>query len=77
MWFRVNDSDGNDGLAGPTYTNDIVIAQDFSDVEAGVTYTFPSRLYLGGRYRLFDYDDVNDRLDYDGAIFSLVAGLNF
>ena len=34
-------------------------------------------LDLGERFRSFDYDDLNDDLDYDGEIFSIVAGLHF
>jgi hypothetical protein len=74
---RVNDSSGANDLAGPTFVNGLIIDQDFSDVEVGLTYTFGNGLYLGGRYRIFDYDDFNDRMDYDGDIFTLLAGLSF
>jgi len=75
--LRVNDASGANDLAGTLYTNSLMIGQDFSDLEAGVTYTFPRGLYLGGRYRIFDYDDLNDRMDYDGDIFTLIAGFSF
>jgi hypothetical protein len=75
--IRVNDSSGANGLTGQIYTTGLIIDQDFSDVEAGLTYTFPRGLYLGGRYRIFDYNDYDNRLDYDGDIFTLVAGFSF
>jgi hypothetical protein len=75
--FRYNDSAGNNDIVGTTYMNNLVINQDYSDVEAGVTYAFKSGLYIGGRYRVFSYDDFNNRLDYDGNVLTLVAGLGF
>ena len=75
--IRVNESDGSNDLAGPTFTNRFVLLQDYSDVEAGVTYAFDNGLYFGGRLRTFDYDDANDRMDYDGEIVSVLAGLRF
>ena len=51
--------------------------QDFSDAEAGLTYSFDNGIYVGGRVRVFDYDDANDRLDYDGSIIAAVVGLEF
>ena len=53
------------------------IDQQMSDVEAGADYTLPSGVWLGVSLRSFDYDDQNDRLDYDGEIVSLRAGLRF
>jgi hypothetical protein len=75
--FRINDSNGNNVITGPTFTNNLIIGQDYSDVEGGLTYTFLSGLYVGGRYRVFDYDDQNDLLDYDGDIFTIVLGVGF
>jgi hypothetical protein len=74
---RINDADGQNRFSGVTYSKTIALVQDFSDVEVGLTYAFDNGMYVGGRYRMFDYDDVNDRMDYDGEILSLVAGLEF
>ena len=77
MRARVHDSDGDNDIVGPTFTNAILIDQASYDAEGGVTYAFLSGLYVGGRIRFFEYDDGNDGLDYDGEIFSIVAGLDF
>ena len=74
---RINESDGNNDLVGSTYTNRLVILQDYSDFEGGLTYTFPKDYYVGAGFRTFDYDDHNDALDYDGDILSVIAGLRF
>jgi len=74
---RINDAEGDNSILGPTLTNQLIIDQDFYDAEFGLTYTFRSSVYVGGRFRVFDYDDANDRMDYDGEIFSIVAGLTF
>jgi hypothetical protein len=75
--FQVNESDGKSSITGSTFSNTLVILQDYSDVEGGLTYSFAGNLYVGARLRSFDYDDQNDGLDYDGEIFSIVAGLHF
>jgi hypothetical protein len=74
---QLNESDGENSIVGTMYANTLVILQDYSDIEAGVTYTFPKQMYLGARFRSFDYDDDNDSLDYDGEIVSIVAGMHF
>ena len=74
---RINDANGHNRITGTTFSNNIDIMQDFSDIEVGLTYTFDNGVYVGGRIRMFDYDDVNDRMDYDGDIVSLTAGLSF
>ncbi len=78
-YFRtqVNKSDGKNSITGSTFSNTLVILQDYSDVEGGVTYSFASNMYVGARLRSFDYDDFNNALDYDGEILSIVAGFNF
>jgi hypothetical protein len=72
---RLNDADGHNRIAGTTYSNTVDILQDFSDVEAGLTRSFANGMYVGGRLRMFDYDDVNDNLDYDGEVVSFVVGV--
>jgi len=74
---RVNDADGKNEIAGVTYSNTLDLVQDFSDAEVGLTYSFDNGVYAGARLRSFDYDDANDRLDYDGEILSLVLGYRF
>lgn len=74
---RVNNSDGDNDLVGTTFVRRLPIAQDYADWEVGATYDFKNGLYVGGRFRSFDYDDANDRLDYDGEILSLVLGYRF
>lgn len=75
--LRINESDGRNDVLGPTFTNRLLLLQDYADLEAGVTYAFENGLYVGGRLRAFDYDDVNDRMDYEGEIVSLLAGMRF
>lgn len=75
--FRRSDSDGGDDFLGPSFTQMYVINQDYSDAEVGVTRNLRSGLYVGARFRTFDYDDQNDRLDYDGEMLTLLAGLEF
>ncbi|MHC4990578.1 MAG: hypothetical protein ACYTGC_06315 [Planctomycetota bacterium] len=74
---RINDADGTDRITGATFSNTIDLSQDFSDAEVGLTYSFENGLYVGGRVRMFDHDDANDRLDYDGDIISVVVGYRF
>ncbi len=74
---RINDADGHNRIAGATFSNTFDLVQDFSDVEVGLTHSFDNGMYVGGRFRMFDYDDVNDRLDYDGDIIAVVVGLEF
>jgi hypothetical protein len=78
-YFRaqVNKADGKSAITGSTFSNTLVILQDYSDIEGGLTYSFPSNWYVGARVRSFDYDDFNNALDYDGEMFFLVAGLHF
>jgi hypothetical protein len=54
-----------------------LIGQEYADAEIGLRYTFDSGIYVGGSYRDFDYDDVNALVDYDGTIFTLLAGVTF
>ncbi|MDH3785597.1 MAG: hypothetical protein OEV00_09765, partial [Acidobacteriota bacterium] len=79
LFFRtsMNDASGHNRIAGVTFSNNIDIMQDYSDFEVGLTHTFDNGVYVGGRLRMFDYNDVNDRMDYDGDIFALTAGLRF
>ncbi len=64
-------------LPTPSVLNNLVIMQEYMDSEVGVSYTFESGLRVGGAYRHFDYDDVNDLLDYDGNHVVVRAGLRF
>ena len=72
-----NESDGDNAITGSVFSSNRVILQDFSDIEGGLTYTFPKDYYVGARFRTFDYDDHNDALDYDGDILSVIAGYRF
>jgi hypothetical protein len=55
-----------------------LIKQTYQDAEIGLTYTLSSGVYVGGTYRVFDYDDdVNGLVDYDGNIFTVLAGSTF
>ena len=76
-WYA--ESDGDNVLDGDVtgIVNTELIAQEFENIEAGVTYTFDSGILLGGSFRLFDYDDRNDLLDYDGEILTLRVGTRF
>jgi hypothetical protein len=74
---QFNESDGDSAITGATYSSSLAILQDYADMEGGLTHTFPNDYYVGARLRTFDYDDHNDALDYDGDIFSIVAGLRF
>ncbi len=80
-WVRswLSDADGVNPLIAPGFTDNETarILQDYRDAEVGVRYTFPSKIFVGGSYRVFDYDDRNDLLDYDGSIFTLNAGMAF
>lgn len=53
------------------------IDQDFENVGAEVTYSLRGGLFVGAGGRLVDYDDRNDRLDYEAAILSIRAGATF
>jgi hypothetical protein len=53
------------------------IDQDFENVGADVTYSLRGGLFVGGGGRLVDYDDRNDRLDYDAAVLTIRAGATF
>lgn len=77
--FATNESDGNDLLLGNVsgVVSNAVLDQDFTDGELGVRHTFDSGMWLGASFRSFDYDEFNDLLDYDGEIFSILAGINF
>jgi hypothetical protein len=72
---RINSADGSNRLEGMTFSSNIALVQDYSDVEAGLTYSFKKGVYVGARVRMFEYNDINDRLDYDGDIIALVAGM--
>lgn len=74
---RIQQSDGSNRIEGGTFATDIALLQDFTDLEAGVTYSFPNGLYVGGRYRTFEYDDDDVRLDYDGDMVYGIAGYRF
>ena len=72
-----NESDGDNAITGSTYSSSLMILQDYSDLEGGLTYSFPKDYYVGARFRSFDYDDHNDALDYSGDILSVIAGYRF
>ena len=67
--------------------SDQPIDQELLDYEAGVRYTFPKGVFIGGSVRVFDYEDdsifaftsgpLNSPLDYDGSMIILRAGLSF
>jgi hypothetical protein len=76
------DSDGfNDVIdltfPTPSLVNSQLIMQTYDDAEIGINYLLPSGLSIGGAYRHFDYDDVNNLLDYDGRHVTVRAGLKF
>ncbi len=73
------ESEGNNLVLGSVsgLVNDETIAQDFTHAEAGLVYRFGSGVYVGGSLADFDYDDANDRLDYDGRILTLRFGTTF
>lgn len=77
--YMMAESDGSDLFTGVSsgVISDEVINQEYMDVEAGLLYTFPGGLFLGGSFRLFDYDDENDLLDYEGEILEIRSGLTF
>ena len=86
--YMMVESDGNNPLIGDLTGRvncsspgapvcNSAIGQDYDDAEVGLTYTFPSGIYFGGTFRSFDYDDVNDLVDYDGDIVTFIAGMNF
>jgi hypothetical protein len=58
----------------PLLVNSELIMQDYLDSEVGVNYVFDSGLRVGAAYRHFDYDDVNNLLDYDGSMSRFVRG---
>jgi hypothetical protein len=74
---QINESKGENSITGSMYSYAINIFQDYSSLEGGVTYTLPRDAYIGARFRSFDYDDDNVDLNYDGGIFTIVAGLQF
>ncbi len=77
--YVMAESDGSDLFTGDAsgVINDEVIDQEYMDVEAGLFYTFPGGLFVGGSFRVFDYDDENDLLDYDGEMLEFRSGLTF
>ena len=74
---QANESDGKSAITGSTFSNTLFILQNYSDIEGGLTYSFARNVYVGARLRVFEYNDRNNALDYDGEIFSIVAGLDF
>jgi hypothetical protein len=75
--LRFNESDGASSIVGTNFADTFLVLQDYTDVEGGLTYTFPRGAYLGGRVRSFNYDDGNSLLSYDGQIVSVLAGYRF
>ncbi len=77
-WWQA-EADGNNSLTGENLglVNDTLVDQEFHDAELGFSYSFPSGLYVGAGLRDFDYDDGNDRLDYDGSMWTMRAGFRF
>ncbi len=64
-------------LPTPSVLNNLIIMQEFVDSEIGLSRMFDSGLRVGAAYRFFDYDDVNDLLDYDGSHLTVRAGFTF
>jgi hypothetical protein len=75
--FRVSDSDGDEDFQGQTFATRERIDQTLTDVEVGLTRTLRKGVYVGGRFRTFEYDDDQDRLDYDGEMLTAVVGATF
>lgn len=85
--FSLAESEGDNFFLGTSFSGDIStvaglppgqrIDQDYTDWEAGLTYSFASGLFAGGSVRSFDYDDQNNLLDYDGEILTLHMGMKF
>jgi hypothetical protein len=61
----------------PSLANSVPIVQSYDNAEVGLDYVLPSGIWVGGTYRDFDYDDVNNRLDYSGSHVVLRAGMTF
>ena len=72
-----NESDGTDLNAVPAVPSTLRIVQDYVRSELGGRYTLGSGLFFGAELGIFDYDDRNDLLDYDGTSIVLHAGLEF
>ncbi len=77
LWLTESDGDNiiNGDVTG-VVTN-VPIMQDFTNWEAGLRHEWPSGLFGGLAFRAFDYDDVNNLLDYDGSIFEISGGMRF
>ena len=88
--YWMTESDGVNIIDGTTLNNLQTIDQKYRDVEVSLGYDLPSGLSLGASFRDFDYDDgairqlsgqpvesIGDRIDYDGQIFTVRAGLKF
>jgi len=81
--FSDIESDGDNTIndltvpTAPVLVGNLRIIQDFQDIEAGFNYRLDSGLYVGFSYRDFDYDDLNDLLDYDSGQAIVRVGLEF
>jgi len=80
--FMAAESDGVNVLTGdatpaPGIVNSESIKQELVDLEVGLNYFFDGGMFVGGSYRMLDYEDGNTLLDYDGEIITLRAGLRF
>ena len=77
--YWMTESDGDDLLIGDVtgLLNNEMIGQEYRDIGLGVTYNFPTGVFVGAGFRDLDYDDLNDLLDYDGQIFTIRGGTTF
>ncbi len=78
--YSMTEAEGDNVFVGDTtgVISEGLIQEEYSDVEVGLSYHFPSGLYVGGSYRDFEYDDDgNELVPYDGEIFTIRAGLTF
>lgn len=77
--YVMTESDGTDSLIGDINgpVASVPIDQEFHDIEGGATYTFNSGVFIGASIRDFDYDDINNLLDYNGTIFTIRGGTTF
>lgn len=81
--FATTESDGNNTVVDltapstPALVNDLLIVQEFDDLEVGFDYRLNSSLRVGLSLRDFDYDDMNDLLDYDSRQAIVRVGLEF
>lgn len=79
----LSESDAENGAFGgdlstvTTLPSVLPIDQDFQHYELGGRYTLDSGIFFGVSAGIFDYDDVNDLLDYDGTTLEFSAGAAF